>query len=111
MSEASCLAQRSDPDPAASPYYLWEAPNKPVSVRISLQVVDSLDHAAVETFRSISSRGSEIGGLLLGSVLPGTPGVVETASEDFVTGTAMEMSGTTALGVEDKKKNEEEQEG
>jgi len=40
MSEASCLAQRSDPHPAASPYYVWEAPGKPVSVRISLQVVD-----------------------------------------------------------------------
>ena len=76
MSEASCLAQRSDSSPAASPYYLWEAPGKPVSVRISHQVVDRLDRAAVETFRSISSRGSEIGGLLLGAVLPGTPAVV-----------------------------------
>ncbi len=76
MSEASCLAQRSEPSPAALPYYLWEAPGKPVSVRISHQVVDRLDRAAVETFRSISSRGSEIGGLLLGCVFPGTPAVV-----------------------------------
>lgn len=76
MSEASRLAQRSDPEPAASPYYLWEAPGKPVSVRISHDVVDRLDRAAVETFRSISSRGSEIGGLLLGGVTPGTPAVV-----------------------------------
>ena len=76
MSEASCLSQRSDPDPPASPYYLWEEPGKPVSVRLSHRVVDGLDRAAVEAFRSISSRGSEIGGLLLGGVLAGTPAVV-----------------------------------
>jgi TonB family protein len=75
MSEA-CLAQRSDPNSAASPYYLWEAPGKPVSVRISHNVVDRLDRAAVETFRSISSKGSEIGGVLLGCVFPGTPAVI-----------------------------------
>ena len=81
MSEASCLSQRSDPDPPASPYYLWEEPRKPVSVRLSHRVVDGLDRAAVEAFRSISSRGSEIGGLLLGSVSPGTPAVVSI--DDF----------------------------
>ena len=75
MSEA-CLAQRPDSNTAASPYYLWEAPGKPVAVRISHNVVDRLDRAAVETFRSISSKGSEIGGMLLGCVLPGTPAVV-----------------------------------
>ncbi|MGA3095006.1 MAG: TonB family protein [Bryobacteraceae bacterium] len=84
MSEASCLAQRPDPSPAASPYYLWEAPGKPVSVRISHQVVDRLDRAAVETFRSISSRGSEIGGLLLGNVLPGTPAVVSIDDYELI---------------------------
>ena len=97
MSEASCLAQRSDPDSAASPYYLWEAPGKPVSVRISHNVVDRLDRAAVETFRSISSRGSEIGGLLLGCVLPGTPAVVsiddyEPISCDYSRGPLFHLS-------------------
>ena len=97
MSEASCLAQRSDPDSAASPYYLWEAPGKPVSVRISHNVVDRLDRAAVETFRSISSRGSEIGGLLLGCVLPGTPAVVsiddyEPVSCDYSRGPLFHLS-------------------
>ena len=97
MSEASCLAQRSDPHPAASPYYVWEAPGKPVSVRISLQVVDRLDRAAVETFRSISSRGSEIGGLLFGSVIPGTPVVAsiddyEPISCDYSRGPLFHLS-------------------
>jgi TonB family protein len=76
MSEASCLPQSFDSDPAASPYFHWEAPGKPASVQISHSVVDKLDRAAVEAFRSISSRGSEIGGLLLGSVSAGTPAVV-----------------------------------
>jgi hypothetical protein len=49
-----------------SAYYLWEFPEKPVSVRLSLDVVDRLEHDVLESFRAITSRGSEVGGLLLG---------------------------------------------
>ena len=95
MSEASCLAQRSIPIPLLR--LSREAPGKPVSVRISHNVVDRLDRAAVETFRSISSRGSEIGGLLLGCVLPGTPAVVsiddyEPVSCDYSRGPLFHLS-------------------
>src|SRR5262245_27324337 len=57
---------------AASAYYLWEFPEKPVSVRVSLEVVDSLERDVLESFRAITARGSEIGGLLLGRAEPGT---------------------------------------
>jgi len=53
--------------------YLWEVPRKPVSVRINLQVADRLDREATAAVRSLSALGSEIGGLLLGTMTPGDP--------------------------------------
>jgi TonB family protein len=44
-----------------------------VSVAIPLNLIAPLERAAVESFRSLSSRGSEIGGVLFGSVTPGSP--------------------------------------
>jgi TonB family protein len=81
MSEASSRA-RKDAASAPSPSYLWEVSGKPVSVRISFDVIDRLDREAVENFRSISARGSEIGGLLLGSA--GADGVVSIVSYEPV---------------------------
>ena len=49
-----------------SAYYLWEFPEKPVSVRLSLDMVDRLERDVLESFRAITARGSEVGGLLLG---------------------------------------------
>src|SRR5262249_26192150 len=56
-----------------SAYYLWEFPEKPVSVRLSLDVVDRLERDVLESFRAITARGSEVGGLLLGRAESGTP--------------------------------------
>jgi protein TonB len=47
-------------------YYLWEFPQKPVCVRLSLDVVESIERDVLESFRAITARGSEVGGLLLG---------------------------------------------
>src|SRR5437660_1025392 len=45
-----------------SAYYLWEFPEKPVSVRLSLDVVDRLERDVLESFRAITARGSEVRG-------------------------------------------------
>src|SRR5579872_4624608 len=55
-----------------SAYYLWEFPQKPVSVRLSLDVVDRLERDVLESFRAITARGSEVGGLLLGRTESGS---------------------------------------
>jgi len=79
MTESTARAERFDVQTAASPLYLWEVPQKPVSVRIPFSLIDRLEREAVDSFRSLTSRGSEIGGLLVGDVTPGSPLVVSIA--------------------------------
>jgi protein TonB len=55
-----------------------------VSVRISLDTVDRLEREVVEFFRSLSSKGSELGGLLLGTVQSGNPARVSIDSYELV---------------------------
>jgi periplasmic protein TonB len=56
----------------SSAYYLWDFPEKPVSVRLSLDVVDGVERDVLESFRAITARGSEVGGLLLGRAETGS---------------------------------------
>src|ERR1039458_753164 len=84
MTESTARAERFDVQTAASPLYLWEVPQKPVSVRIPFSLIDRLEREAVENFRSLTSRGSEIGGLLVGDVSPGSPMVVSIADYDLI---------------------------
>jgi protein TonB len=55
-----------------------------VSVRIPFSLIDRLEREAVDSFRSLTSRGSEIGGLLVGDVTPGSPMVVSIADYDLI---------------------------
>ena len=84
MSESTARADRFGAPASSSPAYLWEVANKPVSVRLNLEMVERLEREVVESFRSLSSRGSEIGGLLLGSVQSGTPARVWVESYELV---------------------------
>jgi protein TonB len=76
MVESTVRRERIPVPLVASPAYLWEVPQKPVAVRLPFDVIDRLEHEVLENFRSLTSRGSEIGGLLLGSASPGNPLVV-----------------------------------
>ena len=71
--DSTARAERFDLPASASGFYGWEVAQKPIAARISLELVDKLEHAVVESFRSLNSRGSEIGGVLLGSVQSGSP--------------------------------------
>ena len=53
--------------------YAWEPKEVPISVRLSVELIDRLEKESIEIFRAITNRGSEIGGILLGRVLPGKP--------------------------------------
>jgi len=106
MNESTARADRVPSSPAApaspaGPYYLWEVPSKPVSVRISLDTVDRLERDVVEFFRSLSSKGSEVGGLLLGTVQSGNPARVsidayELVACDYVRGPLYQLAETDA---------------
>ena len=84
MTESTARAERFDLQTASSPFFLWEVPQKPVSVRIPFSLIDRLEREAVESFRSLTSRGSEIGGLLVGDVSQGSPLVVSIADYDLI---------------------------
>ncbi len=72
MSDSTARAERIDLT-SETAFYTWEAPQKPLVVHLPMTLIDRLESEAVENFRSLSSRGSEIGGLLLGSIAPGSP--------------------------------------
>src|SRR3954466_3861242 len=73
MNDSTARAARYESDSSPAPAYLWAPPEKPIAVSIPLAIVDRLEKEAVESFRSLGSRGSEIGGLLFGAFAPGTP--------------------------------------
>ena len=84
MVESTARAERFDLQTSTSPFYTWEVSQKPVSVRMPFSLIDRLEREAVESFRSLSSKGSEIGGLLMGSVSPGNPMVVSIADYELI---------------------------
>ena len=80
MTESTARAERVAPASGA-PFYLWEVAGKPVRVRLPFDLIDRLEKEAVESFRSLSSRGSEIGGVLYGKFSAQEPYLVSV--EDF----------------------------
>jgi hypothetical protein len=67
-------------DPSA--YYVWEVPGKPVRVRLSHNAMDRVLNEAMRGLGLVPRRGTEVGGLLLGTVEPGE--VPTTRIEDAV---------------------------
>jgi protein TonB len=76
MTESTARAERIKPQSSTPPSYIWEVAQKPVSVRLPYGMIDRMEKEVVDNFRSLTSRGSEIGGLLLGTAEPGNPAVV-----------------------------------
>lgn len=56
--------------------YAWAPKAAPISVRLNAELIDRLERESLEIFRAVTHRGSEIGGVLLGHVLPGKPPAV-----------------------------------
>jgi hypothetical protein len=64
-----------------SNYYVWEIPGKPVAVHIRLTVIDRLSVELMRGYGANPKRSAEVGGVLIGSVEPGSPTLVRV--EDF----------------------------
>ena len=84
MLDSTARAERIDLSLPEADCYTWEVAQKPVAVRMPFPLIDRLESEAVETFRSLSSRGSEIGGLLLGSSMQGSPTVVTVSDFELI---------------------------
>jgi hypothetical protein len=61
----------------------WDAPDRSRNVVIDCGLVEELRRRAIDGFLALPNRGREIGGLLLGRILPGAPAVIsiEAAEE------------------------------
>ena len=84
MIESTARVERTPAESPSRPGYLWEVPQKPVSVYLPFEMIDRLESLVVENFRSLTSRGSEIGGLLLGRGAQGAPLVVVVENFELV---------------------------
>jgi TonB family protein len=84
MIDSTARAARFEADSSPAPAFLWAPSGKLVTVSIPLPVIDRLEKEAVESFRSLTSRGSEIGGLLFGSFAAGTPLAVTIDSYEAI---------------------------
>jgi len=84
MIENTARVERSQSESPARPGYIWEVPQKPVSIYLPFEMIDRLENLVVENFRSLTSRGSEIGGLLVGRSGHGNPLVVLVENFEIV---------------------------
>src|SRR5580704_8468383 len=84
MLDSTARAERIDLSSPEVVCYTWEVAQKPVAVRLPFPLIDRLESEAVENFRSLTSRGSEIGGLLLGSAASGSPTLVSVADFELI---------------------------
>jgi hypothetical protein len=62
-------------------YYVWQVSGQPVVVHIRLDLIDRLAAEVMRGFGAIPKRGAEVGGVLLGTMRPGSPSIVRI--EDF----------------------------
>jgi periplasmic protein TonB len=48
--------------------FRWEVPTKSTCIQISLDLIDRLEREVIESFKAVTKRGSEVGGILLGRI-------------------------------------------
>jgi outer membrane biosynthesis protein TonB len=85
------------PSGAAS-FYRWEVAGKPIAILFSLELMDRLEREVLESFKAVTRRGSEIGGVLGGRVIGGSPPTViieqfEAVACDYSRGPLYLLSG------------------
>jgi len=61
--------------------YVWAPQGKALEVHLEIDVVERLGAEVLRGFGAVPKRGAEVGGILLGSILPGNPTIVRV--EDF----------------------------
>lgn len=106
MTNSGITAEPIGAPAPVSASFRWEAPDKPPSILLSLDVIDRLERAVIDAFKAITSRGSEIGGLLLGRIVAG--GKRTVFIEDYVPVDCGYSRGPLYLLAEDDKRRLEE---
>ena len=79
------------------PFYVWEVPDKPVSVHLRYDVIDRMSPEILRGLGALKRRGAEVGGLLLGRSEPGLHQKVtiedfEPIPTEYLTGPSYNLS-------------------
>lgn len=75
--EGSQPAGGSSSEPEA---FVWRAEGQPVEIVLAFDVIDRMSPEIGDAFRALRRRGAEVGGILLGSVIPGERTTVQIAN-------------------------------
>ena len=72
MTNTTTPAESKEAPTGAASFYRWEVAGKPIAILLSLDLLDRLERQVLESFRAVTKRGSEIGGVMGGRVLAGS---------------------------------------
>jgi len=72
MTNTTTPAESIGAPTGAASFYRWEAAGKPIAILYSLDLMDRLEREVLESFKAVTKRGSEIGGVLGGRVIAGS---------------------------------------
>lgn len=90
---------------ASGQYVIWSVQGKPFEIRLSLDVVDRLAPEVMRGFGAVRRRGTEAGGILLGSIEPAGGRVIVTVKDfelvpcEYAFGPSYMLSGTDLQGL------------
>jgi hypothetical protein len=61
-------------NPSAPAFYEWSVAGQPLSIQLSLELIDRLRDDVMKGFWAVPKRGAEVGGILLGRIVAGENG-------------------------------------
>ena len=84
------------------PFYVWEVPDKPISIQLYFDVVDRMSPEVLRGLGALKRRGAEVGGLLLGRVEHGIVTIedFEPVPSEYLTGPSYNLSAKDLVGFE-----------
>ncbi len=71
----------SGPQPPEPAFYAWKVPGQALSIELNLAILDRLTDEVMKGFWAVPKRGAEVGGILLGTLIPSA--VPRIIVEDF----------------------------
>jgi hypothetical protein len=87
------------------PFYLWEVPQKPISIQLYFEVIDRMHPDIMRGLGALKRRGAEVGGILLGRSEPGPRRKVivedfDPVPSEYLTGPSYNLSENDRIAFE-----------
>src|SRR5947209_18514714 len=86
------------------PFYLWEVPQKPISIQLYFEVIDRMYPDIMRGLGALKRRGAEVGGILIGRSDRGSNIVTvedfEAVPSEYLTGPSYNLSENDRVAFE-----------